>query len=208
MEKLKVGDYVEFNAIGGSVGQLVAEANNGFYVEWCYGLDIKGTRVIYTQYIRPSEVHLVNKETYDLVAMKRFNRGTTEETETADYQKVVMSSFSRVNRRRCEALNGFNHDLNSWSLSDWLTATAGELGEAANVIKKLNRVRDGINGNTRTEEELRKQLRMELADTFIYLDLLAQAAGINLEAAVIETFNNKSAEIGYPKWEFKGSMQL
>lgn len=105
--------------------------------------------------------------------------------------------FSVMNRRRCEAPKGFNHPISGWSLSDWMTATAGELGEAANVIKKLNRVRDGIPGNDKTEEELRAQLADEIADTYTYLDLLAQAAGISLHEAVIAKFRRVSEKIGY-----------
>jgi NTP pyrophosphatase (non-canonical NTP hydrolase) len=105
--------------------------------------------------------------------------------------------FSAANRRRCEAPNGFNHALSSWSLFDWFTATAGELGEAANIAKKLNRVRDGIPGNTDSPEVLRQNLADELADTFIYLDLLAQSQGICLEEAVLFKFNKTSEKIGY-----------
>lgn len=78
-----------------------------------------------------------------------------------------------------------------------MTATLGELGEAANIAKKLNRVRDGIPGNAETPNQLREALANELADTFIYLDLLCQSAGINLEEAVIKKFNITSAKIGY-----------
>lgn len=109
-----------------------------------------------------------------------------------------LHDFSRLNRARCEAPNGFNHALNSWSLSDWMTATLGELGEAANVAKKLNRVRDGIPGNKESEAQLRAKFARELADTFIYLDLMAQAAGIDLPAVVVEVFNAKSEQIGCP----------
>ena len=105
--------------------------------------------------------------------------------------------FSERNRKRCEAPNGFNHKLNDWSGSDWMTAVLGELGEAANVLKKLNRVRDGIPGNKHTPEQLRDMLRRELADTYIYLDLFAQSEGIDLEASVAEVFAIKSIEIGY-----------
>ena len=108
-----------------------------------------------------------------------------------------LRDFSVFNRRRCEAAHGFNHKMESWSLSDWFTATMGELGEAANVAKKLNRVRDGIPGNAETPGELRAQLADEIADTFIYLDLLAQSAGVDLEAAVIAKFNKTSLKIGY-----------
>lgn len=115
--------------------------------------------------------------------------------------------FSVFNRLRCETPTGFNHELSSWSLSDWCTATVGELGEAANVIKKLNRVRDGIPGNGNvTEGELREQLAEELADTYIYLDLLAQASGIDLEAAVIKKFEKTSQKIGYKSQFFSRSV--
>ena len=108
-----------------------------------------------------------------------------------------MTDFSRMNLKRCEAKNGFNHKLNSWSLSDWMTATMGELGEAANVAKKLNRVRDGIIGNDKTETELHSMLLDEIADTFIYLDLMAQSVGFYLEDAVKIKFKKTSQKIGY-----------
>lgn len=70
------------------------------------------------------------------------------------------------------------------------------LGEAANLAKKLNRVRDGVRGNKETEAELRDKLRRELADTQIYLDLLAQSLGFDLHEASVEVFNAKSEELG------------
>lgn len=112
---------------------------------------------------------------------------------------MTFHEFSEMNRRRCEAPNGFNHKLSDWSLSDWITAAVGEFGEAANVAKKLNRVRDGILGNRDTADELRRKFKSELADTFIYLDLLAQAAGFEIGDVVMETFDAKSRQIGYPQ---------
>lgn len=108
-----------------------------------------------------------------------------------------LRAFSAENRERCESPQGFNHGLNDWSLSDWMTATLGEMGEAANVLKKMNRVRDGIPGNKETLPELQGAFADELADTFIYLDLLAQAAGIDLPIAVRDKFDRTSAKIGY-----------
>lgn len=110
---------------------------------------------------------------------------------------MTFSGFSAENRRRCESPRGFAHALDSWSLSDWVTATVGELGEAANVAKKLNRVRDGIPGNLQTEAELRAAFREEIADAFIYLDLMAQSQGFQLAEAVREKFAKTSREIGY-----------
>ena len=115
--------------------------------------------------------------------------------------------FSAFNRRRCEAKSGFNHRLDGWTLSDWMTAVLGELGEAANIAKKLNRVRDGIPGNTETPEQLQCALADELADTFIYLDLLAQSQGIVLEEAVLNKFQITSRKIGYDDATFRQAVE-
>lgn len=112
---------------------------------------------------------------------------------------MTFGQFSQANRERCESPDGFNHQLAGWSTSDWMTATMGELGEAANVVKKLNRVRDGVQGNKQTADQLRDQLRKELGDVFVYLDLMAQSLGFSIADAAAEVFNAKSAEIGYPK---------
>jgi NTP pyrophosphatase (non-canonical NTP hydrolase) len=111
---------------------------------------------------------------------------------------MTFGEFSLANRQRCESPEGFNHALSSWSASDWFTAVLGELGEAANVAKKLNRYRDGIPGNKETEAALRDKLRKELGDTFVYLDLLCQSQGFSIGAAAVEVFNAKSEEIGCP----------
>jgi len=116
------------------------------------------------------------------------------------HNDLTFDAFSAVNHDRCQSRQGFNHPLDSWSTSDWFLAVLGELGEAANIAKKLNRVRDGIPGNGPiTQNELQAKLRREIADAFIYLDLTAQSLGFHLSDAVIEVFNTKSAEIGYPK---------
>ena len=101
--------------------------------------------------------------------------------------------FSAINRERCESPNGFNHKLEYWSLSDWMVALLGELGEAANIVKKLNRIRDGIpNTKGETRDSLRAELQQELADADIYLDLVYQRAGINRTVAVMGKFNDTS----------------
>ncbi len=110
---------------------------------------------------------------------------------------ITMKSFSKMNAKRCTSPTGFNCALDAWSLSDWMVAVLGELGEAANVLKKLNRVRDGIRGNKESEAELRQKFKRELADAFIYLDLVMQASGFDTEDAVLEVFHSKSREIGY-----------
>lgn len=112
---------------------------------------------------------------------------------------MTFEEFSKANRERCESKNGFKHPLDAWTLSDWFMATMGELGEAANVAKKLKRIHDGVPVSLETEADLCHSLKCELADVFIYLDLLFQAVGMDLESSVREVFNRKSAQIGYDK---------
>jgi MazG nucleotide pyrophosphohydrolase domain. len=89
--------------------------------------------------------------------------------------------------------------VGGWSLSDWAVAMAGEAGEACNVVKKLNRERDSLVGNRETATDLRAALAKELADTVIYLDLLAAAAGIDLGEAVTAKFDEVSVKHGFPE---------
>lgn len=76
-----------------------------------------------------------------------------------------------------------------WRLSQWSNALCGELGEAANLIKKIER-------GDFTLDEIRAELAAELADVQTYLDLLATASGIDLAAATRAKFNRVSARIG------------
>lgn len=69
---------------------------------------------------------------------------------------------------------------------------AGEVGEACNVIKKLERERMGIRGSRASVAELAD----ELADVVICADLIAMQYGIDLEAAVARKFNATSEKVG------------
>lgn len=64
----------------------------------------------------------------------------------------------------------------------------GEVGEAQNVIKKLERERHGWRGSTATIDDLAD----ELADAVIVIDLIADQAGIDLGRAVALKFNTTS----------------
>jgi NTP pyrophosphatase (non-canonical NTP hydrolase) len=69
---------------------------------------------------------------------------------------------------------------------------AGEVGEACNVVKKLERQRLGI----RTTNETIEHLAEELADIIICVDLLAMKYGIDLSQAVPAKFNQTSYKMG------------
>lgn len=80
-------------------------------------------------------------------------------------------------------------DGSDWSDAQWLQAVVGELGEYANIKKKVER-------GDLTMEEAKPLLAKELADTVTYLDLLAFRLGIDLGDAVMEKFNEVSTRIG------------
>ena len=80
-------------------------------------------------------------------------------------------------------------DGSDWSLNDWMVAVTGELGESANVLKKVRRGDLSI-------DEARPMLKQEFADVVIYLDIMAKQAGIDLGDAVMDTFNTKSIKVG------------
>ncbi len=69
---------------------------------------------------------------------------------------------------------------------------AGEVGEACNEIKKLERHRIGIVGG---KEDV-SGLREELSDILISVDLIAMDLGIDLGEAVREKFNQTSVKYG------------
>lgn len=85
-----------------------------------------------------------------------------------------------------------------WDADNQITAAyrgnelAGEVGEACNVIKKLERERLGIRGSRATVDDLAD----ELADVLICADLIAMQYGIDLDAAVSRKFNATSQKVG------------
>lgn len=84
-----------------------------------------------------------------------------------------------------------------WDVSNGITGLyravelAGEVGEACNVVKKLERERLGLKGSRETIEHLAE----ELADVFICLDLLA------VGYALVGFFEEDRADFGQFPWE-------
>lgn len=68
------------------------------------------------------------------------------------------------------------------------TELGGEVGEALNIVKKLERERLNIKGSRTTKE----MLAGELADILICVDLLAMEYEIDLSQALRNTFNATS----------------
>lgn len=108
-----------------------------------------------------------------------------------------MSLISAINAKRSQQ---WHAEAPAWSYSDWAVALTGEVGELCNNIKKLNRIRDGLIGNSEnlTKEQIIKNCHSELADIFLYLDLIcSQSFDCNLEELVRLKFNAKSIQLGF-----------
>lgn len=74
---------------------------------------------------------------------------------------------------------------------------AGEIGEACNWLKKYIRNREGLVGGI-TLEEAKGEIKKELADIQICLNLCAMSLDIDLEEATIEKFNETSKKYNIP----------
>ena len=108
-----------------------------------------------------------------------------------------LQAFRQLNISR--ARNGFKCYDNQ-PLTYWTTALAGEVGELCNMIKKMERVqRGGIDGGSSyTAKDINKEmLKEEIGGIAIYLDLLASLLDIDLQEAMVDTFNEKSEKYGF-----------
>jgi len=79
-------------------------------------------------------------------------------------------------------------DGSDWSKPEWCNAVLGELGELANLLKKVQR-------GDMTMDEARPAIADELADVQTYLDILAFQCGVDLGAATVSKFNRVSDRV-------------
>lgn len=101
-----------------------------------------------------------------------------------------LNEISSVNRARCRR---WHDGGDPWMASDWSNALAGEVGELCNIIKKIRTY------NTPSTGELIPKLKDEIADVFLYLDLVAAHFGLNLEDCIFPKFNLVSEAQGFPE---------
>jgi len=114
--------------------------------------------------------------------------------------KLDLQTFRPLNVQR--ATTGFKCYDNQ-PLTYWTTALAGEVGELCNMIKKMQRVEKGgiDGGSSYTAKDISKEmLKEEIGGIAIYLDLLASLLDIDLEDAIIDTFNSKSVKYGFEQF--------
>lgn len=110
---------------------------------------------------------------------------------------LTFDKLSEENKKRCESPEGFDHACDSWTPTDWACATAGELGELCNLLKKQLRTKTATKPNLK-DTVTHAQIAEEIGGTLLYLDLLATRLGMSLEGCVRYEFNRVSEKRGYP----------
>lgn len=114
---------------------------------------------------------------------------------------LTFKKFKETNLKR--ASKWHNGNINEWSINDWMVSLCGEVGEAANICKKLKRLEHNYASKNDKDRQINSkeqaiiELGAELADCFCYLDIVATRAGINLEKEIINKFNSVSAKYGF-----------
>lgn len=84
-------------------------------------------------------------------------------------------------------------------MSDGAISLARHGGKTLDIVKKLNRHRDGIAGNRVSESTLRTRLCAGLIDTYIATQVVAAWGAIDLAGAVVSKFNAVSERHGFPE---------
>lgn len=155
------------------------------------------TAIYEALYITGLEIHKISSA-WDA----HTTRNIKENSKMVEYP-MSFQGLREANKNRCKRWH--KGGLEEWSVTDWATAMMGEAGEMCNAIKKLRRIETNahnINVPERHLTEVKSAIKFiakEMGDTLIYMDLLAQRLGIDLEKSVIEVFNQKSEEYGFPE---------
>lgn len=100
-------------------------------------------------------------------------------------------TFQQLRDANVERLSSSKYKLceQNWQPAHWVQALVGEVGEAANILKKVDR------GDFELKSVL-PEIAKELADIQCYLDILAHKLGVDLGDATVGKFNEVSKRIG------------
>lgn len=114
-------------------------------------------------------------------------------------QGHTIQSISTINRRRGRRWH--RRGLEDWTVLEWAGAMVGEAGEAANAAKKIRRLQQRLRQRKGPVDMAGAvaMLAAEIADTYLYLDLLCARAGIDFRQAIIDKFNAVSIREGFPE---------
>jgi NTP pyrophosphatase (non-canonical NTP hydrolase) len=127
----------------------------------------------------------------------------------SDTNVIIPDDLRPLNQTRCDRWHPPTGD--DWTLGDWGNALAGEVGELANVVKKIRRHQSGhaTGYNTPELDELRSRFVEEVADVLLYLDLLVWKAGVEPEQVrdgLCDKFNLVSLAQGWSDLQWDGGV--
>ena len=149
--------------------------------EWC----VHEPPVLVPELVRPLQSAPMT-ERYDFAEKKHFASQLSFETlRKANIARLPQ--FKNKQGEPCHPPDGSG----DWTPAQWLQAMIGELGEYANLQKKIER---GDFSYVELEK-VRKDLAHELADVMIYFDLLCNCLDMDLGTAVVEKFNIVSERV-------------
>lgn len=101
---------------------------------------------------------------------------------------LTFNSLRAANAERIGA-SRYRKCEENWTPAHWMQATVGELGELANLLKKVDR-------GDFSFDQVKGEVAKELADVQTYLDILALKLDVDLGRATIDKFNEVSERIG------------
>lgn len=127
--------------------------------------------------------------------------------------QLSFEEFRKANlARKAQFFKGAQTD--NWSIADCFMAAIGELGETANALKKVRRAELGIHNKNAEGRQIdsldqaRAQVAGEIGGFMCYLDQLCDIIGLRLEDCIVDEFNKKSEELGFPERIVAGAFML
>ena len=104
--------------------------------------------------------------------------------------KLRLPQFKDAQGRRAHTEN----DGSDWSPAQWCGAVLGELGELANLEKKILRGDFDMN-DPDVAHKIQNEVAREFADIVTYLDIYAMQRGVDLGEATRVKFNEVSRRV-------------
>lgn len=123
--------------------------------------------------------------------LKQWMNGLKEPIEPLTFDQLRQANIARLplfKNAKGEPAHS-QSDGSDWTNGDWVMAVTGELGELANILKKV------LRGDL-SMDEAKQAITDELADVTTYLDILAMRLDVNLGEAVRSKFNRVSDRVG------------
>lgn len=121
--------------------------------------------------------------------------------------ELTISEISEINNERKREWH--NDADTDWSPAEWGNAFAGECGELCNYLKKILRHDMGIRQlaikegseyeNPAVRQALIDKAAKEIADSFLYLNIIADELNIDMYQAIVQKFNEVSERENLPQ---------